>query len=249
MNKLMLILLIFMLSACGGGGSSSSGEQPNPIEPPAPDLALPVYTKYTLTPANGGGQYSGVGITTGEEVYFIPVTVADSQYVTTAHFKVISATSEELTLDIKLYSFKTRQLVLYGEVVLYKSGNELINTVIINGDEYDLTVSADMERGDISTLSDIEGDWMNTSYAGQFGDIVLSLNNSGGQISGYDSSGCNVFGSITENANNGKLFDISLTLSDCVTAGEYLGTMWKDGINLSGSVANSNHSIDMRFKL
>lgn len=222
-------IIALLLSGCSGGRSAKS--EPEPIAQPDPVYELPTYFEYSIDDG-----YSGVGLRNGDLIQFHPVSLSSSQYTVTARFEILDRDDQFMAVEVSLYNFVTADLTSREVYELTRSGE------VWNGGGLELTVS------DWTSASNgsIVGDWVNSSSAGTLGEVVTNLHYDGDQVSGYNSAGCNIHGSVS---NVGSDYKLELELLDCELAGDYSGLFNADDGRLKGAVNSADHGFIVNWSV
>ncbi len=220
-------IIALLLSGCGGGGQSAKNE-PDPIVQPEPVYELPKYLSYTLD--DGTGVYSGLGLRVDNLAVFYPVSLSTSQYSVSARFEILDRDDSFMAVEVSLYNYVTTVLSHRKVYELSRNGD------VWSGGGLELMGSDWVTDHD----GQIVGDWENRSSAGQLGEVVTYLHYDGERVSGYNSAGCNISGTVSDHT-------VELQLLDCDMAGDYSGLLnAKDG-RLKGAVNSADHGFVINY--
>lgn len=215
MNKLIPIILL-LISACGGGGGGSEVKDP----PPPIIIEGPYLFSYTVTLDADPRSYTGTGVKVNGILYVAPDGIADSSF---------TVSGEIIDNHVRLFSYVSRGLV----------------QDFTDGDNSGLNLEL-IDEGEIpeQSLSDLNGQWFNSEYAGSFGDPVVTLVYQDGQITGTDTTGCNITGEAFESDG---VIGIELTLADCEQSGDYHGSLRVEGNKIIGAVSSGNYGFSLLY--
>lgn len=218
MKKLtILILLCIIVFVVGCGGGSGKDENLIITEDPVTPI-IEMYN-YSVTRNDLDQSYNGKCVYLRDNFYCYPVSIADSPFVASAKIE---------DDNVKLFSYFDRSLIVEFN---------------IGGDSgYNLSLT---EIG-LADLGSIDGVWYNKSYAGLFGDIIITAIYDDGVIHATDTSGCNISGSIKP---LGGIYSVDLMVVDCPDEGEYSGALHVIDGQIRGSVSNENKSLILDFNV
>jgi len=214
--KKLIVLILLCIIVGCGGGSDKDEKQAITEEQIIPTVEL---YDYSVTRNNSNQSYNGRCVSLYDSLYCYPVTITDSLFVVSAKIK---------DDNVKLYSYFDRNLI-----VEFNAGDD-------SGYNLNLT---DVGLAD---LGSIDGVWYNKSYAGLFGDIIITAVYSDKSISATDTSGCNISGSINP---LGGIYSVDLIVIDCLDSGEYSGAIHAIDGQIRGSASNENKSIILDFNV
>lgn len=164
--------------------------------------------------------YAGRGVSVNNIIYMYPTLLAGSDFIVVGE---ISGSK------VRLFSYISRELVV---------------------EFYDGDASGyHLELNEVGLLDPVKLDiipeqWFNSNYAGAFGDIIMSLTNIDNILSGNDTSGCIVSGGMFE---VDSVIAINLTLSSCIYAGDYRGSLVINDNAILGSVTSDNNGIMLSY--
>lgn len=216
--KYLIPIILMLITACGG--SESRTDDPIIVEPP--NNTDPILYHYKVTISGNTQFYEGEGVKIGETIYLTPNVIADSSFV------VIGEITND---DVRLFSYVSRTIVAD-----FTDGD-------LSGYDLELTEIGILPKADIGSLT---GEWFNQSFDGLFGDDVVVLVNDNGDLSGTDSTGCNISGQVNESDG---VFAIELTLIDCVTTGFYSGSLRFNGTVIIGALTSNDYGIMLSYEV
>lgn len=214
--KKLTVLILLCIIVGCGGGSGKDEKQVITEEQIIPTIEL---YDYSVTRNDSNQSYNGKCISLYDILYCYPTTIADSLFVVSAKIK---------DDNVKLYSYFDRDL--------------MVEFNIGDNSGYNLNLT---EVG-LADLGSIDGVWYNKSYAGLFGDIIITAVYSDKFISATDTSGCNISGEVNP---VGGIYTVDLTVIDCPDHGEYSGAIHAIDGQIRGSASNENKSIILDFNV